>query len=51
MQPHTVSPKIHDDFDRCTKPRGIAVSPSALALFQMSVNIRWESLPYMAFSA
>ena len=51
MQPHTVPPRIREDFDRWAMPRGIAVSPSTLPFFQMDVNIPWESLPYMAFSA
>ena len=51
MQPHTVPPKIREDFHRWAKPRGIAVSPSTLPFFHMDVNIPRESLPYMAFGA
>ena len=51
VQPHTVPPRIREDFDRWSMPRGIAVSPSTLPFFQMDVNIPWEALPYMAFSA
>ena len=38
MQPHIVPPKIHEDFHRWAKPRGIAVSPSTLPFF------RWTSI-------